>query len=103
MLLRFNFLGHWGKVLSIAFFMITLISCNSSLNKGKDSQNGIPISLAENIVGISQQTLVHRKFRSVEHLMPLLFAMKTPFLCWTVSQIFMVFLSPAFQKNTGIR
>ncbi|MFN6020146.1 MAG: DUF3365 domain-containing protein [Bacteroidota bacterium] len=38
--------------------MIIIISCNSSLNKGKDSQNEIPISLAENIVGISQQTLV---------------------------------------------
>ncbi len=58
MFLRFNFLGHWGKVFLTAFFMVTLISCNSSLNKGKNSQNGIPISLAENIVGISQQTLV---------------------------------------------
>jgi hypothetical protein len=58
MFLRFNFQGHWGKVLSITFFMISLISCNSSLNKGKDSQQGITISLAENIVGISQQILV---------------------------------------------
>jgi len=58
MFLHFNFLGHLGKFLSIAFFMITFISCNSSLNKGKNSQNEISISLAENIVGISQQTLV---------------------------------------------
>ena len=33
MFLHFNFLGHLGKVLSIAFFMITLISCNSSWQK----------------------------------------------------------------------
>ena len=33
MFLHFNFPGHWGKVLSIAFFMITLISCNSSWQK----------------------------------------------------------------------
>jgi hypothetical protein len=58
MFLHFNFLGHLGKFFSTAFFMIILISCNSSLNKGKDSQQGITISLAENIVGISQQTLV---------------------------------------------
>jgi len=56
--LRFNFLGHWGKVFLTAFFMVTLISCNSSLTKGKNSQKGIPISMAENIVGLSQQTLV---------------------------------------------
>lgn len=54
----FNLLGHWGKLFLTAFFMIILISCNSSLNKGKNSQNGISISMAENIVGISQQTLV---------------------------------------------
>ncbi len=54
----FNLLDHWGKLFLTAFFMIILISCNSSLNKGKNSQNGISISMAENIVGISQQTLV---------------------------------------------
>jgi hypothetical protein len=55
MFLRFNFLGHWGVLFLTAFFMVTLISCNSSLTKGKNSQKGIPISMAENIVGISQQ------------------------------------------------
>lgn len=33
MFLHFNFLGHLGKFLSIAFFIITLISCNSSWQK----------------------------------------------------------------------
>lgn len=33
MFLHFNFLSHWGKVFSTAFFMITLISCNSTWQK----------------------------------------------------------------------
>ena len=33
MFLYLNFLVHLGKVLSIAFFMITLISCNSTWQK----------------------------------------------------------------------
>ena len=44
MFLRCNFLGHLGALFLTAFFMVTLISCNSSM--------------AENIVAISQQTLV---------------------------------------------
>ena len=58
MFLRCNFLIHLGVLFLTAFFMVTLISCNSSLTKGKNSQKGIPISIAENIDGISQQTLV---------------------------------------------
>lgn len=33
MFLHFNFLSHWGKFFSMAFFMITLISCNSTWQK----------------------------------------------------------------------
>lgn len=56
--LRFNFLGHWGVLFLPAFFTFTLISCQSSLHRNDYSRHAVPVSLADSIVLLSQQTLV---------------------------------------------
>lgn len=63
-----NFSGKGGKVLLSVFFMISLISCNSSLKNGKDNQQEIFISHADNIVGKSQQILVKTVSQKISEL-----------------------------------
>lgn len=64
----FNLSGNGDNVFLSVFFMITLISCNSSLKNGKDNQHEIFISQADNIVVKSQQILIKTVSQKISEL-----------------------------------